>query len=101
MAFRNLGEIPDDVERVDQMSAEKGFVVHEALDSGSHARLLVSYEGSGVASWLNKSLKDLAKSWSSLFAGDCDAKGNDFVVAVNSRENADGILPFLLIYFLD
>ncbi len=50
MAFRNLGEIPDDVERVDQMSAEKGFVVHEALDSGSHACLLVSYEGSGVAS---------------------------------------------------
>ena len=77
---------------VNEMSPRVKFLIYQLSKSGKHACLLISYERVRRTIHLKKSLEDLAKSWSSLFAGDGDSKRNDLVIAVDSSEDTNSIL---------
>lgn len=46
-----------------------------------------------MAAAVDEGLEDFAEGLRCLFAGDCDAEGDDLVVAVDSREDSHCVLP--------
>lgn len=89
------------MKRIDEVSSVKAIVLLDAGDCWSHTGLLISYETLGLTIALHKSFKDLAKSISVFLASYYYTKRNDFIVAVDSREDADRILAISWTDFLN
>ena len=63
--------------------------------------MLISDERARRSILLNESLKDHAKSRSSLHTGNSYAKGDDLVVTVDSSEDTHSVLTTIGTYLLD